>query len=128
VTDIPYRSALIVGAGLGISASVARHFAALGVKVALAARNVQKLEPLIQGTGTLAFSADASDPNGDTVGGDLDVSFDLRPEEQLVLERRADLEDPRVDLVEIAAVGAGVDRHYPGAVVDGERRVVAFPG
>jgi NAD(P)-dependent dehydrogenase (short-subunit alcohol dehydrogenase family) len=62
VTDFPYRSALIVGAGLGISASVARHFAALGVKVALAARNVQKLEPLIQGTGTLAFSADASDP------------------------------------------------------------------
>jgi NAD(P)-dependent dehydrogenase (short-subunit alcohol dehydrogenase family) len=62
VTDFPYRSALIVGAGPGISASVARHFAALGVKVALAARNVQKLEPLIQGTGTLAFSADASDP------------------------------------------------------------------
>ncbi len=62
MTDFPYRSALIVGAGLGISASVARHFAALGVKVALAARNVQKLEPLIQGTGTLAFSADASDP------------------------------------------------------------------
>ena len=62
MTDFPYRSALVVGAGLGISASVARHFAALGVKVALAARNVQKLEPLIQGTGTLAFSADASDP------------------------------------------------------------------
>ena len=32
------------------------------MKVALAARNVQKLEPLIQGTRTLAFSADASDP------------------------------------------------------------------
>jgi len=62
VTGFPYRSALIVGAGLGISASVARHFAALGVKVALAARNVQKLEALVQGTGTLAFSADASDP------------------------------------------------------------------
>ena len=62
MTDFPYRSALIVGAGLGISASVARHFAALGLKVALAARNVQKLEPLIQGTCTLAFSADASDP------------------------------------------------------------------
>ena len=59
MTDFPYRSALIVGAGLGISASVARRFAALGVKVALAARNVQKLEALVQGTGTLAFSADA---------------------------------------------------------------------
>jgi NAD(P)-dependent dehydrogenase (short-subunit alcohol dehydrogenase family) len=62
VTDFPYRSALIVGAGLGISASVARRFAALGVKVALAARNVQKLEALVQGTGALAFSADAADP------------------------------------------------------------------
>ena len=62
MTDFPYRSALIVGAGLGISASVARRLAALGVKVALAARNVQKLEALVQGTGTLAFSADASDP------------------------------------------------------------------
>ncbi len=62
MTDFPYRSALIVGAGPGISASVARRFAALGVKVALAARNVQKLEALIQGTGTLAFAADASDP------------------------------------------------------------------
>jgi NAD(P)-dependent dehydrogenase (short-subunit alcohol dehydrogenase family) len=62
MSDFPYRSALIVGAGLGISASIARRLAALGVKVALAARNVQKLEALVQGTGTLAFSADASDP------------------------------------------------------------------
>ena len=59
--DFPYRSALIVGAGPGISASLARGLAALGVKIALAARNVQKLGALIQGTGAHAFSADASD-------------------------------------------------------------------
>ena len=59
--EFPYRNALIVGAGPGISASLARGLAALGVKIALAARNVQKLGALIQGTGAHAFSADASD-------------------------------------------------------------------
>ena len=60
--DFPYRSALIVGAGSGISASLARSLAALGVKISLAARNVQKLDALIQSTGARAFAADAADP------------------------------------------------------------------
>src|SRR5262249_38151309 len=46
VTEFPYRTALIVGAGSGISASVARRLAALDVKVGLAARNVEKLQAL----------------------------------------------------------------------------------
>ena len=60
--NLPYGSALIVGAGSGISASLARAFTGLGVKTALAARNVQKLDALIQETGAHAFAADASDP------------------------------------------------------------------
>jgi NAD(P)-dependent dehydrogenase (short-subunit alcohol dehydrogenase family) len=60
--DFPYRSALIVGTGPGISASLARSLAAAGVQVALAARNVQKLDALVQDTGAQAFAADASDP------------------------------------------------------------------
>jgi NAD(P)-dependent dehydrogenase (short-subunit alcohol dehydrogenase family) len=60
--DFPYRSALIVGAGLGISASLARSLAGLGVKIALAARSVQKLDALVRETGAQAFAADASDP------------------------------------------------------------------
>jgi NAD(P)-dependent dehydrogenase (short-subunit alcohol dehydrogenase family) len=60
--DFPYRSALIVGAGPGISASVARRLAGLGVKIALAARNVQKLDSLVRDTGAQAFAADAADP------------------------------------------------------------------
>lgn len=56
----PYASALIVGAGPGISASLARHLAGLGVKTALAARNIQKLDALVQDTGAQAFAADAS--------------------------------------------------------------------
>jgi len=39
-----YKSALIVGAGEGLSASLARLFAREGMKVALAARNPAKLE------------------------------------------------------------------------------------
>ena len=60
--DFPYRTALIVGTGPGISASLARRLAGFGVKIALAARNVQKLDTLVEDTGAQAFAADASDP------------------------------------------------------------------
>jgi NAD(P)-dependent dehydrogenase (short-subunit alcohol dehydrogenase family) len=60
--DFPYRTALIVGTGPGISASLARSLAGFGVKIALAARNVQKLDALVQETGAQAFAADASNP------------------------------------------------------------------
>jgi NAD(P)-dependent dehydrogenase (short-subunit alcohol dehydrogenase family) len=60
VTDFSYRTALIVGAGPGISASLARRLAALGVKVGLAARDVGKLSALVAETGAAAFAADAS--------------------------------------------------------------------
>ena len=51
MTDIPYRIALIVGAGSGISASFARRLAAAGLRVGLAARNVGKLAALASETG-----------------------------------------------------------------------------
>lgn len=62
MTSLPYRSALIVGAGSGISASVARALAAQGVKVGLAARNTEKLAALAAETGAATFQVDASDP------------------------------------------------------------------
>ncbi len=40
------ETALIVGAGSGLSASFARALAADGYRVLLAARNIDKLEPL----------------------------------------------------------------------------------
>jgi NAD(P)-dependent dehydrogenase (short-subunit alcohol dehydrogenase family) len=58
--DFPYRTALIVGAGAGISASLARAFSALGLKVGLAARDIGKLEALARETGAVLFAADAS--------------------------------------------------------------------
>jgi NAD(P)-dependent dehydrogenase (short-subunit alcohol dehydrogenase family) len=60
MTDFPYRTALIVGAGAGISASLARRFTALGVKIGVAARDIGKLGPLVAETGAAAFAADAS--------------------------------------------------------------------
>jgi NAD(P)-dependent dehydrogenase (short-subunit alcohol dehydrogenase family) len=59
---IPYSTALIIGAGSGISASVARGLAAAGLKVGLAARNIDKLAPLAAEIGAERFAADASDP------------------------------------------------------------------
>ena len=62
MTDIPYRIALIVGAGSGISASLARGLAAAGLRVGLAARNIEKLVSLTAETGAQTFAVDASDP------------------------------------------------------------------
>ena len=54
------NSALIVGAGSGLSAALARALAADGIKVALAARSTEDLEPLVKETGAQAFACDAS--------------------------------------------------------------------
>jgi len=62
MTDIPYRTALIVGVGPGISAALARQLAKAGLKVALAARNTDKLAALAAETGARAYAVDAADP------------------------------------------------------------------
>ena len=54
--------ALIVGAGSGLSASLARLFAREGVRVALAARHPDKLAALCGETGAQAFACDATKP------------------------------------------------------------------
>src|SRR4051794_6904223 len=60
---IRYDTALIVGAGAGLSASLARAFAQAGMKVALAARDVAKLDALARETGAKAFACDATAPD-----------------------------------------------------------------
>src|SRR5450830_819701 len=60
MADFPYRCALIIGAGPGISASLARRLSELGLQVGLAARDVEKLRPLAQQTGAAVFAVDAS--------------------------------------------------------------------
>ncbi|MFL6791465.1 MAG: SDR family NAD(P)-dependent oxidoreductase [Bradyrhizobium sp.] len=56
-----YRTALIVGAGEGLSASLARLFAHEGIRVALAARQIEKLGALCTETGARAFACNAAD-------------------------------------------------------------------
>ncbi len=52
-----YTSALIVGAGSGLSASLARAFAKAGMTVALAARSAAKLDEFVQATGAKPSTA-----------------------------------------------------------------------
>ena len=57
-----YETALIVGVGSGLSASLARLLAREGMRVALAARNADKLADLCNQTGAQAFACDATNP------------------------------------------------------------------
>jgi NAD(P)-dependent dehydrogenase (short-subunit alcohol dehydrogenase family) len=61
--NLSYENALIVGAGSGLSASLARLFAREGLRVALAARNADKLAPLCAETGARAFTCNAVEPD-----------------------------------------------------------------
>jgi short-subunit dehydrogenase len=56
-----YRSALIVGTGPGLSASLARLFARNGLSVALAARQTDKLAALAKETGASVHACNAAD-------------------------------------------------------------------
>jgi NAD(P)-dependent dehydrogenase (short-subunit alcohol dehydrogenase family) len=58
-----YKIALIVGAGEGLSASLARLFSREGIRVALAARHIEKLGALCAETGARAFACDATEPD-----------------------------------------------------------------
>jgi NAD(P)-dependent dehydrogenase (short-subunit alcohol dehydrogenase family) len=58
--SFPYRSALIVGAGPGISASVAARLRAEGVEVGIAARGLEKLRAPAAAIGAHAFAVDAA--------------------------------------------------------------------
>ncbi|MBE9258710.1 SDR family NAD(P)-dependent oxidoreductase [Dolichospermum sp. LEGE 00246] len=57
------NTALIVGAGSGLSASLARLLKKEGFTVALAARKIDKLTGLSQEIGSLSFASDASKPD-----------------------------------------------------------------
>jgi len=57
-----YKNALIVGAGAGISASLARLFAREGIHVSLASRSTEKLGALCLETGARAYACNAADP------------------------------------------------------------------
>ena len=57
-----HRTALIVGAGQGLSASLARKFTSHGMQVALASRDPDKLAALASETAAMTFACEASEP------------------------------------------------------------------
>jgi NAD(P)-dependent dehydrogenase (short-subunit alcohol dehydrogenase family) len=60
MSALAHKTALIVGAGSGLSASLARLLSKAGLKVALAARSPEDLASLVGETGAKAFVCDAS--------------------------------------------------------------------
>jgi NAD(P)-dependent dehydrogenase (short-subunit alcohol dehydrogenase family) len=56
------KTALIVGVGPGLSASLARLFARHGLQVALASRDPDKLQKLAQETAAATFACEATEP------------------------------------------------------------------
>ena len=81
--QLPYKTALIVGAGPGMGASLARAFIVDGaMKVVLAARSLERLQPLANSLGAAAMPCDATDAasvamlfeqSAALLGGDPDV-------------------------------------------------------
>jgi len=60
MAEVAYRTALIVGVGGGLSASLARILKKAGMTVALAARRAGELAPLAKEIGGKAFACDAT--------------------------------------------------------------------
>jgi NAD(P)-dependent dehydrogenase (short-subunit alcohol dehydrogenase family) len=76
MTPTRFNTALIVGAGSGLSASLARVLAKEGIKVALAARSTGDLDSLMKETGAQAFACDAGKRGEvEKLFADLDASF-----------------------------------------------------
>lgn len=76
MTERRFNTALVVGAGSGLSASLARVLAQEGIKVALAARTPADLATLVETTGAIPFSCDASKPaEVEKLFADLDGAF-----------------------------------------------------
>ena len=92
------KTALIVGAGSGLSASLARSFAGAGMQVALAARRIDKLQALVDSTRAQAFACDVADV--DSIA-ELFAQVDalLGAPDVVVYNPSARVKGPLVDLV-----------------------------
>jgi NAD(P)-dependent dehydrogenase (short-subunit alcohol dehydrogenase family) len=77
------KSALIVGVGSGLSASLARLFARKGLQVALASRNPDRLAKLAEETAAATFACEATEP--EEVAGLFDVVVATQGEPDIVV-------------------------------------------
>lgn len=92
-----YRTALIVGAGPGLGAALARRFAREGLQVGVAARDTARLAPLASQTRGKAFAVDVSDPTA-IVSLFEAVDRELGPPDVVVFNPSARLRGPIVEL------------------------------
>lgn len=112
-----YRNALIVGAGDGLSASIARAFAGAGLTIALAARNVDKLQSLKTETGAFAHPCDVSRPEQvDALFAAVAAAFG-GPPEVVVYNPSARLRGPITELDRDAVANALTVTAYGGFLV-----------
>ena len=110
------ETALIVGAGSGLSAALARLFAKDGMRVALAARNADKLGPLAAATGARVFSCDASRP-GDVEALFAGVGKELGPPDIVVYNPSARARGPIAELDRDEVLNALLVSCYGGFLV-----------
>jgi NAD(P)-dependent dehydrogenase (short-subunit alcohol dehydrogenase family) len=107
-----YRSALIVGTGPGLSASLARLFAREGLAVSLAARQTDKLGELARTTGATTHACNAADEK-EVAGLFADLDAAGRTPDVVVYNASNRARGPLVDLapddvkraIEISAFG-----------------------
>jgi NAD(P)-dependent dehydrogenase (short-subunit alcohol dehydrogenase family) len=112
-----YRSALVVGAGDGLSASVARAFAGAGMRIGLAARDPGKLAPLAAELKAERFACDASRPaDVEAMFGAADAALD-GPPEVVVYNPSARVRGPLVELDPAAVLQAISVSAYGGFLV-----------
>jgi NAD(P)-dependent dehydrogenase (short-subunit alcohol dehydrogenase family) len=110
------ETALIVGAGPGLSASLARRFSSAGVRVAIAARNTDKLSGLVGETGARAYACDAVEPAqvADLFGA---VTADLDEPDIVVYNASSRVRGPVTDLDPAAVLSAIKISCYGGFLV-----------
>ena len=92
-----YRTALIVGAGPGLGAALARRFAKEGLQVGVCARDTARLSALATETRGVAFAADVGDPFAVSALFDA-VDAELGPPDVVVFNPSARLRGPFVEL------------------------------
>src|SRR5436853_3787033 len=115
--EIPnYKIALIVGAGEGLSASLARLFAREKIRVALAARKIEKLGALCTETGARAYACDSS--NADDVERLFgQVEREIATPDLVVYNASGRARGPFVDLVPAEVAQAIAVSGYGGFLV-----------
>jgi NAD(P)-dependent dehydrogenase (short-subunit alcohol dehydrogenase family) len=92
-----FSRALVVGAGSGLSAAVARRFAKAGMRIGLAARDTEKLAPLAAEIEAETFRCDVANPASVSRLFEA-VDRDLGPPDVLVYNPALRVRGPLIDL------------------------------